>query len=147
MQNHFKPKIMPFPAMMSLLVETEETQFRSNGSSSKIIFFMGDPKTKFLRLFFSAVRRPPIRQTTKNFTWHCPCPTSNVWPGAIAIKWVGPILYRRSGGRRADDEGQWRTADGEKFLLLFSNTIFLSPVFFHKKWVWVILRMAVVDIR
>ena len=24
-------------------------------------------------------------------------------------------------GRTADDEGQWRTADREKFLLLFSN--------------------------
>ena len=28
----------------------------------------GDPKTKFLRLFLSAARRPPIRPTIKNFT-------------------------------------------------------------------------------
>ena len=27
---------------------------------------MGDPKTKFLRLFLSAVRRPPIRPPKKN---------------------------------------------------------------------------------
>ena len=29
---------------------------------------------------------------------------------------------RVEGGHRADDEGQWRTVDGEKFLLRFSNT-------------------------
>ena len=29
---------------------------------------------------------------------------------------------RAEGGHWADDEGQWRTADGEKFLLRFSNT-------------------------
>ena len=29
---------------------------------------MGDPKTKFLHLFFSAVRRPTIRLTIKNFS-------------------------------------------------------------------------------
>ena len=31
---------------------------------------------------------------------------------------------QEGGGRRADDEGQWRTADGDKFLLLFSITPF-----------------------
>ena len=34
----------------------------------------------------------------------------------------GALKGAPSGGRRADDEGLWRTADGEKFLLLFSNT-------------------------
>ena len=33
-----------------------------------------------------------------------------------------------SGGRRADDKGLWRTADGDKFLLFFSNT----QLFVHK---------------
>ena len=31
---------------------------------------------------------------------------------------------RADGGPRADDEGQCRTADGDKFLLFFSNTLF-----------------------
>ena len=39
---------------------------------------------KFLRLFLSAVRRPPIRLTIKT------CLSSNVRPGANT---VGPILY------------------------------------------------------
>ena len=52
----------------------------------------------------SAVRRPPSdnalrrptplrptdRPTIKNFSWHCPCPTSDVRPGANT---VGSILY------------------------------------------------------
>ena len=29
--------------------------------------------------------------------------------------------WRAEGGHWADDEGQWRTADGEKFLLRFST--------------------------
>ena len=33
---------------------------------------------------------------------------------------------RRSIGRMADDEGQWRMADREKFLLLFSNAVHIS---------------------
>ena len=47
----------------------------------------GDPKTKFLRLFQSAVRRPPIRPPIKNFPWLCPRPLSAVRPGANPIKW------------------------------------------------------------
>ena len=35
----------------------------------------------------------------------------------------GPIRRADGGGRRSDDEGLWRTADGEKCLLLFSNTL------------------------
>ena len=31
------------------------------------------------------------------------------------------------GGQTADDEGQWQTADGEKFLLLFSNAVKIFP--------------------
>ena len=42
----------------------------------------GDPKTKFLLLFLSAVCRPPFLPTIKNFPWLCPCPTSDVLPGA-----------------------------------------------------------------
>ena len=32
-------------------------------SETKNMFFWGDPKTKFSRLFFSAVRRPTIKKT------------------------------------------------------------------------------------
>ena len=46
----------------------------------------GDPKMKFLHLFLSAVRRPPIRPTIKNFSWHCPCPSSDVRPGINPIR-------------------------------------------------------------
>ena len=69
--------------------------------------FGGDPKTKFLRLLFSAVRRPPIRPTIKNFTWHCPCLSSDVRPGANPIRWgqsytdvytLGQIKNSSSGG-------------------------------------------------
>ena len=35
---------------------------------SSIDNFSGGPKTKFLRRFFSAVRRPPIRPPKKNFS-------------------------------------------------------------------------------
>ena len=34
----------------------------------------------------------------------------------------GPIRRAEGGGRRANDEELWRTADGDKFLLLFSIT-------------------------
>ena len=97
----------------------------------------GDPKTKFLRLFLSTVRRPTICPTIKNFSWHCPCPTSDLRPGANPIKWgqsytdlwlVGrtastptptpnptpsytPHQGAPSGGRRA--EGGGRTTKGK----------------------------------
>ena len=64
----------------------------------KNIFFKidspwGDPIMKFLRLFLSA-----HLSDRKNFSWHCPCPSSDVRPGANTGEWgqsyiVGPILY------------------------------------------------------
>ena len=47
----------------------------------------GNSKTKFLRLFLSAVHRLPIGPTIKNFSRHCPCPMSDLRPGANPIKW------------------------------------------------------------
>ena len=42
--------------------------------------FVGDPKTKFLRLFLSAVRRPPIRPPKKTSPDFAPVqrPTSDL---------------------------------------------------------------------
>ena len=87
-------------------------------------FREGNPKMKFLRLFLSAVRRPPIRLPKKNFSWLCPCPPSTLRPGANPIKWgqsytdvaksgeVEGVEQRAEGGHWADHEGLWRTADG-----------------------------------
>ena len=87
--------------------------------------FWGDRKMKFLRLFFSAVCRPTIHPTIKNFSWHCPCPTPDVRPptwgksykvGGQSYK-VGSILYRclhfrtkhsSSGGHKALSGGPSR---------------------------------------
>ena len=55
-------------------------------------------------------------------------------------------------GRRADDEGQWRTADGEKFLLLLSNTpssegcqypIFVKYDFLNQRPVFIVIYIFV----
>ena len=84
--------------------------------------FVGDPKTKFLPLFFSAVRRPPIRPIIKNFTWHCPYPMSDVRPGANPIQMFiillqvillikgaqGPIR----GALKGAPSGSWRAEGG-----------------------------------
>ena len=112
---------------------------------------LGDPKTKFLRLFLSAFR--PFVRPKKTSPDFAPVrrPT---WGHCYKVKFVGPILYRclhfrakqtvyhwsqvgrrtgaksgeveggkrrSEGGHWADNEGQWRTADGEKFLLRFST--------------------------
>ena len=45
---------------------------------------MGDPKTKFLRLFFSALRRPPHPTAHKKF--YLTLPLSDVRPGANPIQ-------------------------------------------------------------
>ena len=51
--------------------------------------------------YVSFVRRPPIRPTKKNFSWHGPCPTSDIRPGADPIQWgkcgVNPIYGRTEG--------------------------------------------------
>ena len=46
--------------------------------------------------------------------------TSDVGQGQSQEKW------RAEGGHWADDEGQWWTADGEKFLLRFSTAVKLQ---------------------
>ena len=121
----------------------------------KVAENVGDPKTKFFCLLFSTVRRPPIRPTIKNFTWHGPCPTSNVrrptWGQSYTDVYNptpsytphqggtrpyqrgpqgGPIRKLEGRGRRVDDEGQRWTVDGRKFLLLFRKTQFYMKAIF-----------------
>ena len=102
---------------------------------------------KFLRLLLSAIHRPPICPTIKNFYWHCPCPTSDVPPGANTVgksytMCIGPrsvvgcrigamsreVVYgwsvrRSEGSRTAKGIVGRRTVDGRKFLLLFRTAL------------------------
>ena len=55
---------------------------------------MGDPKMKFLRLFLSAVRSPPIRRTIKNYLDIAPVPRPT-WGQYSGVNLI-PFLHFRA---------------------------------------------------
>ena len=82
--EHLRELSFPFLAL-SICALSAHLQYSGYLKHYFVELKKGDPEMKFSRLFLSAVRRPPIRPTTKNFSWNCPCPSFDVRPG---VNWV-----------------------------------------------------------
>ena len=102
--------------------------------SLQISLLRGDPKTKFLLLFLSAVHHPPFHPTKKNSPDFAPLhPTSAVRPGANPIQWGQsytmyivqdwPHCIGLAPGQTSDVERRTGAMSGEVF---YGQSVFLS---------------------